>query len=274
MKKLVKALSLAMAAILLAAVIPVMALAEDFETFEEYPEDLATGKELVWAMGNEDYASGYDAKGGIGVDLFNFAIGGSAYCCKRDSSVWYEFEVSEKTEVTFIIDYIARTGSNRGLDYSVDDPDGTKRVFLDLTEGDDHLWVSGKFTVDAGKHTFYVYAPSGMDDSTLKSCDVYYVELYGNPAAEEAPAAEEPAETPAVVEAEEAPAEEAPAAEPVEKTVETVETVEEPVVEAPVEEAPAAEATEIAAPQTFDGVVIAAIAAAVSLAGYAVSKKH
>jgi len=61
---------------------------------------------------------------------------------------------------------------------------------------------------------------------------------------------------------------------------EVVETpvVEEPVVETPVVEAPVVEETVEApvaqAPQTFDAAVIAVVAAVVSLAGYAVSKKR
>ena len=75
------------------------------------------------------------------------------------------------------------------------------------------------------------------------------------PAEEAAPVEEAPAEEAAPVE--EAPAEEAA---PVEETVEAPaeETVEAPVV----------------APQTFDMGIIAAAAAVVSLAGYAVAKKH
>ena len=161
-----------------------------FTTYTEYPE--MTGTELVYATGDMDMLSGYDAKGGIGVDLFNLASGGTAYCLKRDTSVWYDFEVSEKTDVTFYVGYVARDGSNRGLDYAVDDPNGEKRVFMDLVESAEQQWVSATFTVDAGKHTFYLYAPTGMDDSTLKSCDVYTIELYGTPAAGGA-AAEAPA---------------------------------------------------------------------------------
>ena len=78
------------------------------------------------------------------------------------------------------------------------------------------------------------------------------------PAVEETPAEEVPAEEPAAEEVVEAPVEE-PAEEVVEETVEEV--VEE---EAPVEEAP----------QTFDFGVIAAAAAVLSLAGFAVSKKR
>ncbi|MBQ2277226.1 MAG: hypothetical protein II333_01535, partial [Clostridia bacterium] len=240
--------------------------AAEFVTYTEYPE--MTGTELVYATGDMDMLSGYDAKGGIGVDLFNLASGGTSYCLKRDTSAWYDFEVAEKTDVTFYVGYIARDGSNRGLDYAVD---GGARIFMDLAESAEQQWVSATFTVDAGKHSFYLYAPTGMDDSTLKSCDIYTIELYGTPAAveepapapvvEEAPAVEEvPAEEPA---AEEAPAEEVPVEEPAEEIVEEV-----------VEEAPAAAAVVEEAPQTFDFGVIAAISALVSLAGFSLTKKR
>ena len=86
---------------------------------------------------------------------------------------------------------------------------------------------------------------------------------------EEAPAVEEvPAEEPVAEEvAEEAPVEEAPVEEVVEETVEEV-------VEEVVEEAPAAEEVVEEAPATFDAGIVAAIAAIVSAAGYALSKKN
>ncbi len=159
---------------------------QEFTTYTESPD--TPGEELLFVTGDMDELTGYDAKGGIGVDLHNLASGGTAYCLKNDTSTWYDFEVSEKTDVTFYIGYIARPGSNRGIDYSVDDPKGEHRVFIDLEESADQQWVSGTFTVEAGKHTFYLYAPTGMDDSNLKSCDVYTIELYGNPASDSAAA--------------------------------------------------------------------------------------
>ena len=159
---------------------------QEFTTYTESPD--TPGEELLFVTGDMDELTGYDAKGGIGVDLYNLASGGTAYCLKNDTSTWYDFEVGEKTDVTFYIGYIARPGSNRGIDYSVDDPKGELRVFIDLEESADQQWVSGTFTVEAGKHTFYLYAPTGMDDSNLKSCDVYTIELYGNPASDSAAA--------------------------------------------------------------------------------------
>ena len=168
---------------------------QEFTTYTESPD--TPGEELLFVTGDMDELTGYDAKGGIGVDLHNLASGGTAYCLKNDTSTWYDFEVSEKTDVTFYIGYIARPGSNRGIDYSIDDPKGEHRVFIDLEESADQQWVSGTFTVEAGKHTFYLYAPTGMDDSNLKSCDVYTIELYGNPASDSAAAtAEATSETP------------------------------------------------------------------------------
>ena len=249
-----------------------------FTTYTEYPE--MTGTELVYATGDMDMMTGYDAKGGIGVDLFNLASGGTSYCLKRDTSAWYDFEVSEKTDVTFYVGYIARDGSNRAIDYAVD---GGARVFMDIPESAEQQWVSATFTVDAGKHSFYLYAPTGMDDSTLKSCDIYTIELYGTPAetaaaepepvvvesvTEPAPAAEE------IPEPEEAPVveEEAPVEVPAEEPAEEI--AEEVAAEEIVEEVPAAAEAVEEAPQTFDFGVIAAVAALVSAAGYVLSKKR
>ncbi len=247
------------------------AAAADFVTYTEYPETV--GEELVYATGDMDMLSGYDAKGGIGVDLFNLASGGTSYCLKRDTSAWYDFEVSAPAEVTFYVGYIARDGSNRGLDYAVDDPNGEKRIFMDLLESAEQQWVSATFTVDAGKHTFYLYAPTGMDDSTLKSCDIYTVELYATaygtpkaPEAEETPVAEAvPEPAPEVVEEPAPEPEPEPAAEVIPEPVpEVVEAVEEPAAPVIVE----------AAPQTFDFGILAAISAILSFMGFTLTKKR
>ena len=240
----------------------------EFVTYTEYPE--ITGHELLYATGDMDMLSGYDAKGGIGVDLFNLASGGTSYCLKRDTSAWYEFETDSETEVTFYVGYIAREGSNRGLDWAIDDPNGEKRVFMDLVESGEQQWVSSSFTVDAGKHTFYLYAPTGMDDSTLKSCDIYTVELYATaygtpkaPETEEVPVAEP---TPEAVHEESAPE---PEPEPVPEVIpepapEVVEVIEEPAAPAVVE----------TAPQTFDFGILAAISAILSFLGFTLTKKR
>lgn len=245
--------------------------AAEITYYEDYPD--VEGDELVYATGDMNMLSGYDAKGGIGTDLFNLAAGGTAYCLKRDTSTWYDFEVSEKTDVTFYVGYIARTGSNRGLDYAIDDPNGENRVYMDLVENDSQMWASATFTVEAGKHSFYLYAPTDMDDSTLKSCDVYTIELYGVPSAAEATATEEVTPEPIAVE-EPVVIEEPAVEEPVaveEPAVEETVVVEEPAVEEPVVEETVVEET---APQTFDLGIISAISAVISLLGYALSKKR
>lgn len=151
-------------------------LAADFTYSATKPTP--AGTKLFDLVADQDNLTGFDAKGGIGVDLFNLAKGGGSYCLKRDTSAWYEFTVPSASEITFVVEYIARTGAQRGLDYSVNDPKGEKRVFMDLEESNDKLFVTGKFTVEGGTHNFYLYAPTAMDDSALKSCDVYSVALY------------------------------------------------------------------------------------------------
>lgn len=120
-----------------------------------------------------------------------------------------------------------------------------------------------------GVYLFWDYSDNG--DYTTKEFVLDNIEFVADYKVFDtaAPAEEAPAE--------EAPAEEAPAAE--EAPVEEAPVVEEPVVEEAVT-APAAEETveapaaEEKAAQTFDMGIIAAAAAVVSLAGYAVSKKR
>ena len=149
----------------------------DFAFFDTYPE--IKGEEVISVKSDMDDVSGY--KGEINVNLHNLASGGNGYCPKMDTCVWYTFEAKESGMYTFLIEYVARNGAERGVDYSLDDPDGTKRVYIDLWETDEHGYVTGSFYAEKGTHDFYVYAPSGMDDSTLKSCDVYWVSLYSTP---------------------------------------------------------------------------------------------
>ena len=122
---------------------------------------------------------------------------------------------------------------------------------------------------DAARDSWISWGPwDGMpywSDSMWLS-QVELVKLDVEVEAEEAPAEEAPVEEAPVEEApvEEAPVEEAPAEEA---------PAEEVVVEEASTEATAEEATEEAA-QTFDFGVIAAVAAIVSAAGYAISKKR
>ena len=102
-----------------------------------------------------------------------------------------------------------------------------------------------------------VLTGSGLDAAAAEATEETVAET-------EAAAEETVAETEATVEETEAPAEETEA----ETVAETEAAAEETV------EAPAADASAETAPQTFDMGIIAAAAAVVSLAGYAVAKKH
>ena len=164
------------AILLSVAMIAAMVLsAMAFTYSDDIPDDLGT--EIFDFTGDQDNITSYS--GEIGTNIFNLSSGGEAYCVKMDTNVMYEFEAPADGTYSFVITYIARTGgANRGLDYSVDDPKGEHRVFIDLEESDEQRSVIGEIELTAGKHQFYVYAPSGMDDSELKSCDVYNVALF------------------------------------------------------------------------------------------------
>ncbi len=203
-----------------------------FTYSDDIPANL--GEEIFDFTGDEDNITAYN--GEIGSNIYNLASGGEAYCVKMDASVMYEFEAPKDGTYSFVITYIARTGgANRGVDYAVDDPKGENRVFIDLEESDERRSVTGEIELTAGKHQFYVYAPTGMDDSSLKSCDVYNVAMFLT-------------------------AEKAPETEAMPEVVETVAEMEAVV--------------KTEAPKTFDAAIVAAIAAIVSAAGYAVAKKH
>ncbi len=143
-------------------------------------------------------------------------------------------------------------------------------LYISVEEASEFAWIDVSDEIETADNTGYRYF---RYINYTNHGDVAEVELYGyavdgtNPGVveaapvEEAPVVEEP-----VVEA---PVEEAPAEEVV---------VEEPVVEEPAEEAPVAEEVveEVVeeAAQTFDFGVIAAVAALISAAGYAISKKR
>ncbi|MGN1346273.1 MAG: discoidin domain-containing protein [Eubacteriales bacterium] len=141
-------------------------------------------------------------------------------------------------------------------------------LYISVEDASEFTWYDVTDEIEDADNTGYRYFR--YINYTIHG-DVAEVELYGyakdgsNPTyGAAAPVEEAPVEE-APVEVVETPVEETPA-----------EVVETPVEEAPAEvvEAPAAEAPVAEAPQTFDFGVIAAVAAVVSLAGYAVAKKH
>ena len=125
-----------------------------------------------------------------GSNIHNLASGGTSFCVKADSWVRYEFDLDVAGTYTFVVTYIARdSGTDRGADYAIDSPDN--RTTLDLEQSDDTRYAIITEELDAGTHSFYWLAPTGFDDTNLKSNDCYGVALYlteAAPAETEAPA--------------------------------------------------------------------------------------
>ena len=132
---------------------------------ESEPTDLGT---LVVKKGaaQEDLAE-------FNGSVVNLAPGGESFCPKADCWVRYEFNAEKAGTYTFVIEYVARTGTDRGLDYAIDSTDAANHVTLDLDQSADHRWAVVTEELTAGTHSFYLFCPTGFDDSSLKSCDVY-----------------------------------------------------------------------------------------------------
>ena len=151
-------------------------------------------------------------------------------------------------------------GSNDGEEWT--------DIWMSLDEATEWTWhevEADEFDESGVAYRYYRYY------NMLSHGDVAEVEFYGYP--EDGVVEEAPAETEAPAEETTAPAAEETEAPAAEETTAPAET------EAPAEETEAAEETvetpaETTAPQTFDMGVVAAVAAAVSAAGYAVSKKR
>ncbi len=123
--------------------------------------------------------------------VVNLSDGGTSFCPKKDCWVRYEFNAEKAGTYTFVVEYIARTGTDRGLDYAIDSTDAGKRVLLDLDQSADKRYASITEELTAGTHSIYFFCPTGFDDSTLKSCDIYGLSVYFTKAAA---AAQKPAE--------------------------------------------------------------------------------
>lgn len=159
----------------------------------------------------------------------NLAEGGVSFCNKSEGVARYEFSVEKDGIYSFVVEYVAREDKDRSIDVALDSE--TNNQWVDLAESNDHRWAVIPYELTAGTHSFYIMAPTGFDDSVVKSCDIYGWDLY--------------------------------------LTEEIVET--EPATEA---ETAIVEETVTVAPQTLDAGIVAAVAAVVSVAGYAVGKKR
>ncbi len=197
---------------------------------------------------------------------------------KSEDEAWY-------TYLIYIPDENVRTvNAYKDPQYAITEPYWAGTVeFIRL----DPLWREGDDGSDSGGNMeggesvfidYIAFFPTKEDALAFRpELDNYAFPEQGPAAVEEAPVVEE---TPVVEEApavEETPVEEPAAEEVVEEAPAAEEVAEEPAAEEVVEEvveAPAAEEVVEEAPQTFDFGVIAAAAALVSAAGYALTKKR
>ena len=106
----------------------------------------------------------------------NLKEDGTSFCNKKDSVARYEFSVEKAGTYTFVIEYVARPDKARYVNYAIDDK--AKAVRIDLEENADHRFALITAELKAGKHNFYIMAPTDFDDSKIKSCDVYGWSLY------------------------------------------------------------------------------------------------
>ena len=108
----------------------------------------------------------------------NLAQGGASFCNKAEGVARYEFEVEKDGVYAFVVEYIAREGKARSIDVAIDSQDNNQ--WVDLVEGaaDDNHFATITYELTAGKHNFFIMAPTGFDDNEVKSCDVYGWDLY------------------------------------------------------------------------------------------------
>ena len=172
----------------------------------------------------------------------NARAGGYYVYLKNDGKGDFTIEFEVKENGTYDIGFtLMPVGQSvpRSTNVRIDDAEWVYMNFqyTDETEGKVQYITGLQIDLTKGKHTLTLSLASDYDDSTVKS--LFYDNFFYKKAADPVP------ETEAVV---------------VETAAETAaETVAETVT---------------AAPQTFDMGIIAAVAAIVSAAGYAVAKKH
>ena len=108
----------------------------------------------------------------------NLTAGGASFCNKTEGVARYEFEVEKDGVYAFVVEYIAREGKARSIDVALDSQ--TNNQWVDLVEGaaDDNHFAIITYELTAGKHNFFIMAPTGFDDNEVKSCDVYGWDLY------------------------------------------------------------------------------------------------
>ena len=124
-----------------------------------------------------------EGAGYVGDTIFNWD-GGVSFCVKFDTYVYYLFNAPVDNTYTILIEFIGRVGNNRGFDIEIDN---TGRQFFDIPESNDPQWFVNEVEIKKGAHELRIWAPTNMDDSELKSVDVYKVALYSMPVPEPVP---------------------------------------------------------------------------------------
>lgn len=109
-------------------------------------------------------------------DFANLTAGGGSFCNKMEGVARYEFTVEKDGIYSFVVEYVARDDKDRSIDVALDSV--TNNQWVDLAESNDHRWAVIPYELTAGKHDFYIMAPTGFDDSVVKSCDIYGWDLY------------------------------------------------------------------------------------------------
>ena len=125
-----------------------------------------------------EYGPGEEEMTEHGGNFSNLATGGASFCNKMDGWARYEFTVEKDGIYAFVVEYIAREGKARSIDVALDSKDNNQ--WVDLLEGaaDDNHFATITYELTAGTHSFFIMAPTGFDDDTVKSCDVYGWDLY------------------------------------------------------------------------------------------------
>ncbi|MBE6614940.1 MAG: hypothetical protein E7631_06520 [Ruminococcaceae bacterium] len=165
MKKLL-AMIMAAVCVLGAAV----AVSAEISFSETEPKDI--GEFLL------EYGPGEEEMTEHGGNFSNLATGGQSFCNKMDGWARYEFSVDVDGVYAFVVDYIAREGKARSIDVAIDDKGNNQWVDLVEAGPEDHRYAIITAELTAGKHNFFIMAPTGFDDDAVKSCDVYGWDLY------------------------------------------------------------------------------------------------
>ena len=168
-----RALTLALAALMLVSVLAVSVFAADTQTFSKTdPKGPGT---LVFTGKCDQKSVVYTGT------VVNLKEGGSSFCVKANQSCGWKFKVEKAGTYTVVLEYVARTGVQRAINYGVDITDGTKGVFVNLQLCDndqDHRFLSITTELKAGEHTFIIFPATGFDDSKIKACDIYGSKIY------------------------------------------------------------------------------------------------